>query len=315
MVAVALGAMVVAYLVAAYRPSPAPGPPQVRNTIEVAESGTLRFDGTAVARGVEPLSWLAPAIGAGRLEVELEARTDDADQAGPARLLTLSTDTQHANLTIAQEDDDLVVRLRRPGSSELGTPALVADGVFAADRWRAVSLRIADGLAVVEVGGAEVATEELGPDPLRGWSREVGLALGNEVDAPRGWSGAIRRATVTSGDVTVDHLDRASYSLPASVRSDVAPEVPAEQYDVVLNLVGFVPFGALFLLLRPGAHPVPRALLASFVMSAAMEAGQLAIASRDPSLRDLALNTAGGTIGGVLVVVALSLAGARRTSS
>jgi hypothetical protein len=59
-----------------------------------------------------------------RLEIRLVARTDDPDQRGPARLLTISDGVSDRNLTLGRKDDDRVVRVRRPGSDANGTPAL-----------------------------------------------------------------------------------------------------------------------------------------------------------------------------------------------
>lgn len=303
--------MVAAYLVAAYRPFRLEAP-RIENTIEVSDTGTLSFDGTAMARGIEPLPWLATAVDRGALDVRLEARTDDPDQEGPARLLAVSVDHREANLVMGQEGDDLVVRLRRPGSAENGTPPLAVDGVFSDDRWRALRLLVEGGRATVEVDGAVVATDAVGADPFRTWGRDVGLALGNEVTGTRGWSGQIRRATVDGGAGAVDLLDPALYRLPSSWWSKPVAEVHLELTDVVLNLAGFLPFGSMIVLLVPGRRPVLRSLGASFAMSAVMEGGQLAFEERDPSFVDLALNTAGGVIGATLVVLAGSWLRSRR---
>jgi VanZ family protein len=147
----------------------------------------------------------------------------------------------------------------------------------------------------------------------------VGLALGNEVTKGRGWSGTIREATVTGGDVSVDLLDPASYDIPRSWWNKPVGDLYVEPTDVALNLLGFVPFGAVWVLVQPATRPVARsvarAVRASFLMSAAMELGQLAIASRDPSFVDLAVNTVGGGVGALLVGVGLGLRRRSRTAA
>lgn len=305
----ALCALVVAYLVAAYQPFRWQAP-WTRNTLAVSATGALRFDGTALARSRAPLPWVEGAIADGELAVHVEARTVDADQEGPARLLTVSAGIARADVMLAQQGDDLVVRLRRPGASDVGTPAIMVDGVFGEPEWRAVVVRVADGRAEVEVDGATVVTEVLGPDPLRSWNGAFGLALGNEIDGTRGWTGELRRATVQVGATTVDHL--AAFEVPSGWLRKPLTQVTVEPSDVVANVVGFLPFGAVIVLLRPGRRVVLRAAGASAVMSATMEVGQLALVARDPSVLDLALNTAGGVIGAACVVVVA--AGRRRAA-
>lgn len=53
-------------------------------------------------------------------------------QSGPARIVSISTDTLFRNLTLGQEDDDLVFRFRMPFSDENGRkPELILPDVFA----------------------------------------------------------------------------------------------------------------------------------------------------------------------------------------
>lgn len=53
-------------------------------------------------------------------------------QTGPARILSISSDPYHRNLTLAQEATNLVIRLRTPNSGENGlNPELIAPDVFA----------------------------------------------------------------------------------------------------------------------------------------------------------------------------------------
>jgi hypothetical protein len=46
-----------------------------------------------------------------RLEIRLVARTDDPDQRGPARLLTISDGASDRNLTLGQELDPAEIEL------------------------------------------------------------------------------------------------------------------------------------------------------------------------------------------------------------
>jgi len=76
--------------------------------------------------------------------------------------------------------------------------------------------------------------------------------------------------------------------------------------DVVVNLVGFVPFGLVFALLfrrgllRIERHYVALAVILGFTLSLAIEIGQAWIPSRSSSLLDLVMNTAGTGIGALV---------------
>jgi VanZ family protein len=126
------------------------------------------------------------------------------------------------------------------------------------------------------------------------------------------WVGEIRRATAEAGGITVDHLDPGGYELPSGRLAKPLTNLIVERSDVVLNVLGFLPFGTLFAVLRPARRVVVRAAVASLVVSAVMEVGQLVVVTRDPSVLDLALNTLGGALGGVLAAAAVAL-GRRRS--
>ena len=303
---IVLCGLVTAYLAAAYHPFRLEAP-WISNTVEVSDTGTLRFDGTAVARTDGPPAWVAPAVEGGRLTLEVEARTEVRDQQGPARLVTVSADPSRADLTLGQEGADLVVRLRRDGSTGVGNPAIVVEDVFADAGWRAVVVRVGGGAVTVEVDGAVAAEAAVGDDPLRSWAGTFPLALGNEVGGKRGWVGEIRRVTAEAGGVSTDHLEPGTYERPAGWLAKPLTSVIVQRSDVVLNVLGFLPFGALLPVLRPGRRTVLRAAVGALAMSAVMEAGQMAVVTRDPSFLDLGLNTTGGAIGGVLAVVAMAL--------
>jgi VanZ family protein len=85
--------------------------------------------------------------------------------------------------------------------------------------------------------------------------------------------------------------------------------VPRDWYaakDIVLNLLGFVPFGFLTFIYYRGAstgqwlRAVIVATLAGGGLSLVIEVGQVWLPTRDSSLLDLALNTAGTGVGALL---------------
>jgi VanZ family protein len=78
-----------------------------------------------------------------------------------------------------------------------------------------------------------------------------------------------------------------------------------DRFDVVANLVGYMPLGALYYaaVLRSGGHPLKAAALGLFgpaALSYAMEATQNFLPQRVPSVLDFLLNAGGGVLGTVL---------------
>jgi hypothetical protein len=67
--------------------------------------------------------------------------------------------------------------------------------------------------------------------------------------------------------------------------------------DGILNLILFIPLGAA---LAWGGRSPARAVVTAFLLSTAVELGQMWIPGRDPSLSDIVFNTAGGALGAVI---------------
>lgn len=79
--------------------------------------------------------------------------------------------------------------------------------------------------------------------------------------------------------------------------------------DIVVNILGFVPFGFLFALWRVQAYPPRRwrsylfAVLIGAFISLVIEVGQAFIPARDSNMMDLISNTVGTAIGAVFLVL------------
>jgi hypothetical protein len=84
----------------------------------------------------------------------------DQTQYGPARIVSISADADRRNITIGQERDALIIRLRTPASGENGQkPELLMPGVFVSSKWRNqdVTIRYNAPLMMVWVDGMEYA--------------------------------------------------------------------------------------------------------------------------------------------------------------
>ncbi|HSA79641.1 MAG TPA: VanZ family protein [Geminicoccaceae bacterium] len=284
----------------------------VENQAQSLPEGGIRFAGPGIARTPAPPEWVAAAMRARELEVQLEVRPLQAKQTGPARIMTLSLDHRHRDFTIAQEGAHLILRLRTPASSLNGTvddaPVARVPDVFRSMRWVTLRLRIESGQLVLSVNGEVVARRSLPADPFENWDPSYSLALGNELTNSRPWLGEIRRAVVRAGDIEVDYARSSELETPKKFwLFPSTPRLIPFQYliprDLILNVILFIPLGVLIGAWRGRrAGRVGRAILLLAAISAGFEMLQLFVPGRVTSIDDVIANTLGGALGVLLVL-------------
>ena len=297
--------MVAAYLVVAWEPFDVDLPRHVTNDAVVTAAGDLVTEqGMLASPGAAP--FVAAARAARSLTIELEVQPLRQGQRGPAPILAIASDEHHANLVIAQISDNIVVQVRHPASTPAGESGIrVRDAIRGTVPHRIV-VRVEDDSLDIEVDGVVHASQSLSRPVFGTWNPAYPVTLGNVPAGGRPWAGTITAATVDVGDGPVDLLrpgvlERPSswWVLPWRGRSFATdPDAP----DVALNVLGFVPLGVL-MAMTSGRRRLVRAAAATAAVSLVMEAGQVLLPSRDPSVVDLATNVAGGMLGTALVLV------------
>jgi VanZ like family len=282
-------------------------PAPVRNGA-IATDGGWSFPSAGIVLAAPPLDRAGAAIAAETLDVSLEARSHEAGQTGPARILTISADAYESNLTLAQEGDDLVLRLRSAASDEYGNldgrPVARLRDVLAAGEWIAIDLRLRPGRLTLAIDGVTRLSAALPAAVLATWNTAFPLALGNETTCNRPWRGDIRNVVITRPDGAMPLAQPGEVELPATCRPvehppKLVPFVPFYLDDVLLNILMYVPLGCLLGLLARRRDRRTFAVLVLTVagVSLAFETAQLLLPSRFPSVDDLICNTLGGALG------------------
>jgi len=312
LLALAILAALVLYGAVSLWPYEFQAPRFVDNGAAPLPGGGVGFESPGIALAREAPPWLEPALSSNRLELALRIRSLAPDQGGPARILTFSDDPLESDLTVGQENADLVLRLRTPWTDQIGTidgePLARLPGLFRTADW--VDLRVIvapDRLRVMR--GGELALERPLPRfPLANWDPSYRLALGNELTHDRPWRGEIRRAVISSGDRTVDYADASQLEFPPTflLLAKYPKLVPLRSLnfdDAGRNVVFYMPLGFLLGLLlgaRSGASPwrvVLGAALGAALVSIGMELLQVNLPRRFPSIDDVIFNALGGGLG------------------
>lgn len=291
-------------------------PRQVHNQAERTPAGTLAFPGPGVAVTTGPLDWLLEVDAISRLELQVTARSWRPDQQGPARILTISAGPSERNLTVGQQGAALVLRVRRPGSTPNGTPAYEVADVFGTPDWRTILVRLEDERLTLSVDGITRIEETYSDPPLRDWDWGYPLAMGNEpplgrLGDDRAWIGEIREALVRINETEIDYLEETATEQPKDWWERPPPRAHSldldrtltfyRDSDIALNLLGFMPFGALLILLYGRHLSVTRIAGYGALLSLSIELLQIALPMRHPSLTDLLVNTLGAGLGAYLM--------------
>jgi VanZ family protein len=282
-------------------------PPRRTQNAAVAHAGGLAFPEPGLARTRAAPDWLHRAMQLGAVRVELRLRTYSPEQHDAARIFTVSRDYHFRNLTVDQEGPDLLLRLRRPGSTQNGKPSYRIAGTLADTGWRNVAIAITPGRLEVMVDGRLALSDALTQRPLADWDRRYRVALGNEHNGNRPWRGEIAAAVVTVGAERIDYARPGLLELPERYWAiGNKPVWLVEDYvypdsirDWLANFVAFVPLGFLLATLRGRRPSWWRALVVCALLSLVVEVAQ-GFFSRHPSTLDWVLNTLGGGAGAAM---------------
>ena len=128
----------------------------------------------------------------GELTIEMIVATTEKEQTGPARIASISADTENRNLTVGQDFDALVVRLRTTETGQNATEhAVEVPGVFNDEN--SLHVMVTSDLQETRVYiEGDLRSQNPGPGgTFDNWDLRYPLIIGNEATTNRPWAGQL----------------------------------------------------------------------------------------------------------------------------
>ena len=271
----------------------------------------MRFRAPGIAWTTEPPAWVETARKSGTFEVGLRVRSLRAHQARFARIVTLSRSAYASNFSVAQYDSDLVIWLRTSDSMShhwdpvQWKPFARIEQVFGTQDWVNITIRVERELLTVSIDQEVVFLKPVPLDALTSWDPTFHLVFGNEMTYDRPWLGEIQRATVRVGSKSYDYVGGQAMEVPPDYLFIRNPPklLPFRDIDIgdgLRNVVMYVPLGFLVCLCvrwSDASRSLLWPLVVVGIFSLSLEMLQLFISTRNPSVLDAIVNSAGGAIG------------------
>jgi len=134
-------------------------------------------------------------VNADGFSVETWVTPNNITQAGPARIVSISTNTSFRNFTLGPSGSNYVARIRTTTTSSNGIPELVATNVVTANKTHIVYTRKSSGETDLYINGVKRASAIIGGD-LSNWDDGYELLFFNEKTHDRPWIGTIHSLSI-----------------------------------------------------------------------------------------------------------------------
>ena len=159
--------------------------------------GSFEIRGKILIRSNKPATKIIEAVKAsGEISIEAWVRPANTKQDGPARIVTISSNSSNRNVTLGQDGNKFDVRLRTTSTNKNGLPSLSSkSGSLRRKLQHVVYTRNRNGLAKMYINGRENAKREVSGS-FANWDKSSRLALGNEFDKNRPWKGTFHLVAI-----------------------------------------------------------------------------------------------------------------------
>ncbi|HVC92800.1 MAG TPA: DUF1549 domain-containing protein, partial [Pirellulales bacterium] len=172
------------------------------------------------------------------LSIEAWVKPQDALQAGPARIVSLSADPGQRNFTLGQDAGHYDVRLRTDSTNANGIPSTPSpDGAVGTELTHLVYTRDPQGTARIYLNGKSIATQAVAGE-LGNWSDDYRLSLVNELTGDRPWLGELQLIAIYCRALSDDEIARnfaAGVSSVVNYAALLPPAVP-QQVDFIKDV-------------------------------------------------------------------------------
>jgi hypothetical protein len=162
-----------------------------RGRAKLGPGGEMMLAGGAFLAGDFDASLLAACRKTNAFYLEAEIRPDKAEQGGPARIISFSSDPHSRNFTLGQSENRLDLRLRAAKTDLNGCNPSHPLCPIAAGRWNHVIVTYRPGQLVCYLAGKPVITKPAELGDFSNWSKHHFL-FGDEHSGERDWAGALR---------------------------------------------------------------------------------------------------------------------------
>lgn len=212
----------------------------VRDRSGVGEPLDLKFERGQPSRGdrltvttsfliasAQPARKVAAAIKqSGEISIEAWVKPADDKQAGPARIVSLSSDPGQRNFTLGQDGGKFDVRLRTTSTNTNGIPSIsTADTAVKAELTHILYTRDKGGAACIYVNGKPVTTQKVEGD-LSNWSDDFRLIVANELTGDRTWRGDLHLVGIYGRALSSDEITQ-NFAAGVSATMDYTAMLPA----------------------------------------------------------------------------------------
>lgn len=190
------------------------------------EGGGLWLQGKTRIASERPAKKIVAAIQrSGEMTIEVWLRSADPTQVGPARVVTLSKDAMHRNVSLGQEGDRWDLRLRTTKTSDNGIPSMPASKESVSRKLtHVVFTRGRNATARLFVNG-QLNREQKISGSLSNWDTDFRLVLGDEFSGGRSWRGALHMVAIYHRSLTANEVSQ-HFRLGANAKS---PEIESSE--------------------------------------------------------------------------------------
>lgn len=168
-----------------------------RGSVQVGAGGRMIIEqGAFIAPRETARAITKQCMATNELTVAAVVTPADADHAGPARIVSLSTDGHHRNFTLGQEKDRFIFRLRTTETGPNGTSPQVTLCPLTPGKPHAIVVTYRPGTLTCRLNGKVVLKTSKVTGDFSNWSEKQVLLFGDEYAEHRYWKGTIKNVRI-----------------------------------------------------------------------------------------------------------------------